>query len=210
MLNTNVEQVAWDTFKLGKSGRNVKLLYGKEPVRFCTSTLYTPFGVKSIDKEWSNFTEYSVDCSLNNSSNESATSFRMFLERLDLKIQELVKENKDLFAKGANEQFSYTNILRENGSYPKLMKLQFVRDKNGNFESFIFDDKKNKVSISESNLTSVISKGKNFKCIIECSKVWFYNGKVGTIWNIVQLKLSEKQIANNNTPSSYDNLMILD
>lgn len=206
MIDT--KQVAWESFKLGKSGRNVKLLYGKEPVKFCTSTLYTPFGVKSINKDWSNFTEYSVDCSLNNAQSESATSFRTFLETLDMKIKELVEQNQDMF-NSKESDFSYTNILRENGSYPKLMKLQFVRDKNGNFTSFIFDDKKNKLPVDESTLSQLVSKGQNFKCIIECSKVWFYNGKVGTIWNIVQLKLSEKQIKSTNA-TSYNELMIMD
>ena len=50
-------------FKLAKSGRAIKLVYNKEPVQICTSTLYSPFGVKPIIKEWSNFTEYNIDCS---------------------------------------------------------------------------------------------------------------------------------------------------
>jgi len=43
--------------KLGKSGRAIKLMYGKEPLQLCTSTMYIPFGVKFSVKEWTNYPE---------------------------------------------------------------------------------------------------------------------------------------------------------
>jgi len=214
-----------DDIKLGKSGRAIRLLYNKEPLQICTSTLYSPFGIKSVNKEWSNFTEYNLDCSMNQSSSETSTVFKNFIDKLDVIIQQLVKENLVLFNnknETANENFAYTSILRENGSYPKLMKLQFTRDKQGNFESFIFDEQKEKIPINENNIDNVIAKGKIFKTIIECVKVWYYNGKVGSIWKVVQLKFCErermKMIDDNDgdcteekdIPNIYNQLMIID
>lgn len=214
-----------DDVKLGKSGRAIRLLYNKEPLQICTSTLYSPFGIKSINKEWSNFTEYNVDCSLNQSSSETSVVFKNFIDKLDDVIQKLVKENLTLFNsknETANENFTYTSILRENKSYPKLMKLQFIRDKQGNFESFIFDEKKEKIPINENNIDNIIAKGKIFKTIIECVKVWYYNGKVGSIWKVVQLKFCERERIkmtdeneslmdeNNNIKNIYNQLMIID
>jgi hypothetical protein len=202
--------------KLAKSGRAVKLLYNKEPLQVCTSSLYSPFGVKSINKDWSNFTEYSIDCSLNQASSETAINFRTFVEELDVIIKTLVKENVHMFSnknETPNENFAYSSILRENGSYPKLMKLQLSRDKNGNFDSFIFDENKQKIRLDENNIETVLSKSKIFKCIIECSKLWYYNGKVGSIWNIVQLKFSEKTantLSSNGNGNVYTQLAILD
>lgn len=212
----NISDVDWDKFKIAKSGRAYKLLYDKEPVKFCTSTLYTPFGVNSVNKEWSNFTEYSVNCSVNsfNNKNENAKVLEQFLEKLDEKILELVNENLSLFENTKGDQlgsdFNYYKILRENGDYPKLMKLQFVRDKNGNFESFVFDENKEKIKLSDSNIEDTIQKRTMFKCIIECGKIWTFNNKLGSIWNIVQLKLSSKnnkfQSDNNNEECSvYEN-----
>ena len=179
-------------FKLAKSGRAVKLLYNKEHVQICTSTLYSPFGVKPFVKEWSNFTEYNIDCSLNQSNSENSVLFRETIERIDQNIQQLVKDNLNLFnVKDSN--FVYNSILRENGNYPRLIKFNLPRDKNCNFESFIFDINKNKVPVSENNVEEILSKGKVFRTIIECVKVWVYNGKVGSIWKIVQLKFSEKE-----------------
>jgi len=182
-------------FKLAKSGRAVKILYNKEPVQICTSILYSPFGVKPIVKEWSNFTEYNIDCSLNQSNSENSVLFRETIERIDQIIQQLVKDNLNLFnVKDSN--FVYNNILRQNGNYPKLVKFNLPRDKNGNFESFIFDINKEKIPVSENNIEEILSKGKVFRAIIECVKVWVYNGKVGSIWKVVQLKFSEKELDN--------------
>jgi uncharacterized protein YbaP (TraB family) len=94
------------------------------------------------------------------------------------------------------------------------MKLQLTRDRNGNFESFVFDEKKQKIPIDENNIEDILCKGKTFKTIIECVKVWYYDGKVGTIWKIVQLKLSEKtfdeKLEKEDGMNVYNQLMIDD
>jgi hypothetical protein len=195
MTVVDLQNINIDELKLGKSGRAVKLLYNKEPIQICTSTLFSPFGVKSVTKEWSDFTEYNIDCFINNSKSDISINFKKSMENLDELIQKLVKENLGLFSsktETANEAFVYTPILRENGNYPKLMRLQLTRDKNGNFESFLFDEAKTKISVNESNIETHLCKGKLFKTIIECVKVWYYNGKVGSIWKVVQLKFSNK------------------
>jgi hypothetical protein len=204
----DIDNTNWDNFVLAKSGRTVKLLYNKELVQVCTSSLYTPFGVKSVNKDWSNFSEYNLDCSINNAMSGGAITFQEFLEKLDKKIQTLAQENIDIFARNGGEtsDFVYTPILRENGNYPKLMKLQLSRDKNGNFTSVLFDENKTKIMIDESNINELLTKGKIFKCIIECSKVWYFNGKLGSIWNVVQLKFSERKGPSTQNP--YTTLMI--
>jgi hypothetical protein len=212
----NLQNLDQSCLKLGKSGRAVKLFYEKEPLQLCTSTMYIPFGVKYSVKEWANYAEYYVDCFLNNSKSETSNNFRMSLENLDNIIQNLVRDNLSMFdskQETANENFTYTPILRENGSYPKLMRIQFSRDKNGNFESFVFDENKQKIAIDENNIENVLCKGKTFKTIIECVKIWYYNGKVGSIWKIVQLKFSEKVIENapeQQSENVYTQLMIDD
>ena len=204
----DLQDIDWNLFQLAKSGRTIKLLYNKEPVQFCTSTLYTPFGVKSINKEWANFTEYNLDCSLNQATSETACMFREFLEKLDQKICELIKSNAALMNNVDVENLVYNNILKENGTYPKLVRLQLPRDKNGNFQSFLFSESKDKIKLDEKNIETLLSKGKTFRTIIECNKIWSYNGKVGSIWNIVQLRFSEFKKEAVDEKSVYENLMI--
>jgi len=204
----DIQSVDWENFQIAKSGRTYKLLYNKEPLQICTTSLYSPFGIKSVNKEWSNFTEYNLDCSMNQSNTDSPTIFRDFIEQLDEKLKSLIVENLHMFDKNAST-IEYSPFLRENKSYPKLMKLQLPRDRNGNFQSFIFDTNKDKIKINDNNIESVISKGKVFKCIIECAKLWVYNGKVGSIWNIVQLKFNENKIEKVQE-NVYNELMIED
>lgn len=216
-LPTKVTEVDWDGFNLAKSGRTVKLLYKKEPVQFCTTSLYTPFGVKWMSKEWSSFDDYWIDCSMNRNSEE----FKTFMEKLDETIKTLVKDNSHLF-QNLTDDFAYSSVLRENGAYPKLMKLGLPRDKNGNFTCFLFDENKKKIKLDEGNIEGLLKKGKIFKCIIECTKVWSYNGQVGSIWNVVQLKFSPPKPDERDedgpvdkfsqqTPSvAYDKLLIID
>lgn len=205
----NIAKISWDSLKLAKAGRTIKLIYDKTPLEFCTSTLYTPFGVKSVIKTWSNFTEYTMDVSINEQSGEE---FKEFLEKLDEKLKELIVDNNDLF-KDPVDIANYNYILKENKTFPKLMRLQLPRDKNGNFESFIFDENKNKVKIDDDNIKVILCKGASFKCIVECAKLWVYDGKIGSIWNIKQLKFTEKykpikeEGAVNNI---YDSIMIED
>ena len=83
MTVIDLQNLEVDKFKLGKSGRAIKLFYDKEPVQICTSTMYLPFGVKSVSKEWSNYSEYNMDCFLNNSTSDISITFRESIEKLD-------------------------------------------------------------------------------------------------------------------------------
>ena len=89
---------------------------------------------------------------------------------------------------------TYCPILRENGTYPKLFRIQLPRDKNGNFTFFAFDETKEKIKVSESNIENLFSRGKVFRGIIECQKLWVYNGKIGSIWNLVQMKACKEEV----------------
>ncbi|NBU34174.1 hypothetical protein EB118_04875 [bacterium] len=193
----------FNKLKIGKSGRLLKLVYDKEPLSFCTEALYMPFSVNSNTKEWSNMTEYSIECSLDQSSSEQSVAFKTFLEKLDETVESLLKAHPDV-----TTDFTYYKFFKDNGNYPKRMRLQLPRDKYGNFCSFVFDNNKNKIPISEDNLETVLCKGKVFKCIIECAKVYIYNGKAGSIWNITQLKFQQPTSAGEGIDPVYSQIMI--
>lgn len=213
----DIGKVDWSLVQLVKSGRSVKLMYNKEPLQFCTATLYTPFGVRSIDRDWSNFSEYSIDCSVSSLRSETSETFVNFLKELENNASKLVNDNLDIFKTPKSKQqipetVQFSPIMRENGTYPKLIKLQLPRDKNGNFESFAFDQNKDKIRLSEDNIQTVLAKGKSFKCILECAKLWLWNDKVGIVWNIVQLKQVENAKRENaiQDADKYTENMILD
>lgn len=99
-----------------------------------------------------------IDCSLNQSKSETSVKYRESLEELDRQVIKLIQDNLGQFNTGSmtfepeDIPNIYSPILRENKSYPKLMKLNLPRDSKGNFECVIFDENKNKSSIDENNL----------------------------------------------------------
>ena len=224
MSHINLLDLDLSKLKIAKSGRYIKVIYNKEPLQIVTGKLYTPFGVKINPNNYSNISTCYIDCSLNQSTSETSIKYRELLEILDNKIIELIKDSLHLFNTG-NLNFDpeditniYSPILRNNKTFPKLIKLMLPRDSKGNFESVIFDENKNKIIINEKSLEDVLCKGKIFRTIIECNKIWYYNGRFGTTWNIKQLKFvnnvpideikgEDNTITNTNI---YQNIMILD
>lgn len=220
MSHVNLFDLDLSKLKLAKSGRFVKIMYNKEPLQLVTGKLYTPFGAKSVQNSYSPFTTCYIDCSLNQSKSEASVKYRESLEALDRKIAELISENLGLFNTG-NSTYSpediasiYSPILRENKSYPKLMKISLPRDSKGNFECVIFDENKEKVLLEENNVEEVLCKGKIFKGIVECAKIWYYNERFGTTWNLKQMKFMENVQSDapekEDRSQMYQNIMLLD
>lgn len=205
----DINEINWDLLTLVKSGRAIKVMYDNKPLEFVTTILYSPFGVKSVKRDWSMFEDYSIDCSLHNEkTNTSSIEFNKFLQTLDTNIQRLCKDNWNILdtkSSSSYDNVTFIPMLKDNKTYPKLVKLNFSRDKNGNFTSFVFDEDKNKILINEDNIDEILTRGRRFRCIIECGKIWLYNDKVGTIWNINQLKLSSKSEANDNLDIESEN-----
>jgi hypothetical protein len=220
MSHVNLFELDFSQLKIAKSGRNIKIIYNKEPVQIVTGKMYTPFGVKANQNNFSQFATYHLDCSLNQSTSDISVKYRESLEKLDNRIIELIQDNLQLFNTNVSREdipSVYSRILRENKTYPKLMKISLPRDSKGNFESVIFDENKNKILLEESTIENVLCKGKIFKTIIECGKLWYYNGRFGTTWTLKQLKFAEaqnleneKQKNINNNNDIYQTIMICD
>lgn len=187
MTIQNLHELSFNNLKLAKVGRNIKLLNDKQSLNINTNILYMPFNLNKYKKQWSNIEEYSVDCYVqdNLSSNK--------LVEFDNVIFDLVKNNSQLFGSSDLNDAVYSTMYRDNKNYPKLLKLYLPRDSNGNFTTQFFDHESNKIIINEDNIESILTKKTMFKCIITCTKVWYYQNKIGSIWEIVQLKLNDNK-----------------
>jgi hypothetical protein len=197
MSHVNIIDIDFEKVKIGKSGKTIKLLYDNSPLQLVTSKMYAPFGVKINQSDYSHFTNCHLDCSVSQSTLPTGIEISENFESLDKKIIEVIKSNSNLFNQkdvgeiNFNEDAFYTPIFKGNSTYPKLMKISLPRDKNGNFDFVIFDESKKKIKIDDSNIEEVLTKGKNFKCIIECSKIWTYKNRIGTTWNVIQMRFCE-------------------
>jgi len=177
----------FDDLMLAKSGRVIKLIQDKQPLNLSTVTLYLPFGVSKYKKQWSAFEEYSVDCYINDSNNN--TEYVSKLTEFNDHLFNLSKSNLQLFGLHQSVEVTNSPFYRDNKTFPKLLKLQLPRDQNGNFTTQFFDENSKRIIVNEQNIDTVLSKKTLFKSIITCSKVWAYQNKIGSIWNVLQLKL---------------------
>lgn len=176
----DLENIDLEKLTFGKSGKTQKLIYDKCNLNLKTSELYLPFNINKYKKSWSNFEEYSIDCYINNNQ-----QFSDNLDKLDEKINELASNGNEI---------SYTKMYRDNKQYPKLLKLYLPRDNNGNFTTCFFDEFSTPIIVNEQNIESILTKKSIFKTLITNAKVWTYENKVGSTWNIVQLKFSPKTL----------------
>ena len=217
MSHINLNEIDLSKLRIAKVGRAVKLIYGesKEPLQLVTGKLYSPFGVRMNENKYSNWNTYNIDCSLNQSNSEISVAYKTSLEVLDQRIIELLANSNQLFENDKNKphddlfddiQNYYSPILRENKTYPKIMKIALPRDTKGNFECVLFDENKEKVQIDDNNIQQILCKGKIFKSIIECKNVWYYNSasgpKFGTTWNLKQLRFTQNDPSTNAGSSS--------
>lgn len=216
MSHVNLNEIDLNQLKIAKSGKMIKLVYNKEPLQLITSKIYSPFGVKVNTNTYSNFTTCHLDCSLNQSNSETSVKYSKALEALDNRIIELIQEYEQLFnTDNDNINFNdiksiYCPILKENKTYPKLMKISLPRDTKGNFDFVVFDETKNKITVDDSTIEQVLCKGKIYKGIIECSKIWYYKGKFGTTWNFKQLKFVENNVQPHSKQEIYQKNMLID
>ena len=197
-----LNDVNFQNINLAKSGRSVKLIYDKQTLNITTPILYMPFNLNKYQKQWSNYEDYSVDCYVDTyGENETQDSIGK-LNALNECIFETVKSNLNLFNVPNNEEISFSPFYKDNKTFPKLLKLNFPRDTNGNFITQFFDENSNKIFVDENNIDTILTKKTSFKTIIGCSKVYVYQSKAGCSWDILQLKLNPKK-TNSTSSTNY-------
>lgn len=157
-----------------------KLLEG---LQIKSEKMYMPFGVSSFENKFSSFADYQVSVYV--SENDTKT-----LDSLDARVQELGHETGILNF----DSCEWRPILKKNKDFPRLLTLKLPRDKNGNFETIVFDEDKNKIMIGLDNIEEIFCKKRTFKCVFQNVKVWEYNGAIGSIWKILQIRYCRETV----------------
>lgn len=206
-------EINWDLFKLGKSGRQIKLYYNKSLVCFQTSSLYTPFGVNSYSNQWSDIDTYTINCSFLDTNNKD--KFTTFFNKLDEKIKTLVYENLDLFNIVDESVITYCSMYKKqqnkSTNYPALINLNFKRDTNGNFSTIYYNENSEQVILTESNISELIPKKSCFKTILSINKISFYNNSIYINIVIDQIKKNIKNKSEtSNSSNDFTKLLIVD
>lgn len=180
---------------LVKSGKSIRVIdtETRKPLRVTSKELYLPFGVSSWENQYSKFQDYSLQTYVN-----IDPEFEKYCEELDEKVKSLCLSSP-LFENG-----EYKSLLKQNKDFPRLFKINLPRDRFGNFDFVVFDKDLNKIMVTEDNVEYIFCKKRTFTCIFESCKVWQYNGSIGTIWNLVQVKYKDLEVvedASTNVPT---------
>ena len=227
MSHIKPENFDQSQLKIAKSGRTVSLRYSGNPFQLSSCKMYSPFGINGKSNDYSPFTNWTLDCSINQNPSIASLAYQDTINTIDKSVIDLIKTNNNLFnpKDTQNIEFEqndfYSPILRQNKTYPKLMKLSFPRDRNGNILSILFDENGNKILLNDNNIEKLLSKGTIFKCIIEFSKFWCFQNRIGSTWNVLQLRLCSKKIniveeldneteQNVTTNNNFNNNLMLD
>ena len=202
----------FDCLKIGLDKKTPKLYYERrdendapvlDELQIQFPHMNVPFGIKENEhkNQWSNFKEYYFDCSLKHSVEEE--NFNNFMQKLNEKIKSLINECSS-FKEPCTDD-NYGNIERT-GKFNSLIKLNVLRDKEGNFNSYVFRynsaKKHDKVLIKDENIHEVIKAKTIFIPIVNCSKIYYYKERYGSIWNLIQMLIIEKQVETAPKPES--------
>ncbi len=186
----------FNKIKIGLDKKTTKLYYERleqnetvlEELQIQFPHMIIPFGLKQNENknQWSNFKEYYFDCSLK--QNEEEENFNKFLSNLNSKIIELINNSSQFKEPCTAESY---NSIEKTGKYNSLIKVNIQRDKEGNFNSYVFSyntsKKHDKILVKDENINDVIKPKTIFIPIINCSKIYFYKDRYGSIWNLVQM-----------------------
>jgi hypothetical protein len=210
------KEIDFNKIKIGLDKKTVKLYYEKtnengdvisEDLQIQFPHMFLPFGLKENENksQWSNFKEYYFDCSIRQDSEES--NFNNFLNNLNSRIMTLINEQSS-FKEDCIEN-NYGKI-EKTSKFKNLIKLNIQRSKDGNFNSYFFKynsaKKHDKLLIKDENINDILKYGTIFIPTINCSKIYYYKDKYGSVWNLVQMLIidtPENKPGNNNVSNVY-------
>jgi hypothetical protein len=162
--------------------------------------LETPFGLSVFDKIPGAPPKYSIDLKLRGyddaASNPKIAAIYNAMHSLDEYMLEQGVKNSSAWFKGqkSREVLSelYTPTVKfakdAEGNlkpYPPTIKLQ-LRQRDGKFESQVYDDKKR--PMADIPLEDILVKGMVGTYLIQCTGVWFAGGKFGLSWKTLQIR----------------------
>lgn len=187
-------------FRLGNVKKATKLLYDKESTFLKTPKLYLPFGAKiNKFKTYSSFDEYYLDCSVSDEESEESVAFYKLISEIESTVVSLIEKDNGVLFKNFHGPVMLNSLFKKQDNYKPLIKLSLPRNTNGEFNCEFFDQEKNALVVSDSNVQELLSRGANFRAIIELDRVWFFNDKFGITLKLKQLKFSKEQVKQTET-----------
>ena len=161
--------------------------------------------------KFNNKEKYSISLTFKGMENDDdLMKFFKLLKNLDNFILKYIIRNKNkLFQKEINNDMikkSYTPLIKvsldkdtkkPDNKYPPSLKVN-IPYKNNNFETIVFNSKKEQVNFKNTPIVSILVKDLKVKLLIKMSNIWVMENKSGCSLSASQIKLTEthKKIKN--------------
>ena len=194
-----------------RGGKAVPIKNHENKQLYLSSPLMLTWGVNKND--YDNNGKFTYDFSLqfpreqDSTRSEQTERFLSNIQALEEKVKaETIKHGKDWFNKNMSKEVVnalYTPMLKypkgEDGE-PDHSRMPTLRVKipcwDGKFNIELYNLQNALIFPDESNedLTpeSLIQKGQNVACVLECGGIWFAGGKFGVTWRLVQAVVEPK------------------
>jgi hypothetical protein len=182
---------------LESGGKQAYVNYDGRPLVMQVGSLETTFGLSMFDKPPAP-PKYTVDLKLQGHDTPDTVGGTVFsaMNALDeFMIQQAVKNSRQWFKADLNPDMArmlYTPTVRfakdaegNDKPYPPTLKIQ-LRQKDGKFETDVYDDKKR--SLKDVPLEDILVKKAFLTVLIQCTGVWLAGGKFGLSWKAIQIR----------------------
>lgn len=206
-----------------KVSKSVYMSHDKKPIIIQLPPMFTaPYGLSCWPKDPKpdEKTKWSLDLSFK--GYEDPSRVKPFYDKMNELDQKLIQdgcENSALWLSNKHKSTDvteavYTKIVKWskdkntqeiNTQYPPTFKFSNLQlDKEGNFTCAVFDQNRNKISLTPEN-----SKGTQVVAIVQCLGLWISGKNFGCSWKLLQLKmvitpnLKVYSFLDDNTAESY-------
>lgn len=178
-ITLNWENVDIEKFTLCKSGKNLKLRYDNQDFKIITDVLYCPFDSNVNTFTWMKHKQWSLTCNI------ISGDFKIFLKNMSNKIKYLLEQEQLL-----DSSYEYRDLYTQKGQYMSL-RLNLKRKSDGKFLSNVFSPEREIITFNDVDVKNLFTK-KYIKTIIECEKIYLYNGKCGSVWCLDQGRFQQE------------------
>ena len=194
-----VSNVSFSAIKmLDSGGKQAYLNYATKPLVMQVGSLETPFGMSVFDKV--SPPKYSVELNLRGyddpATSPGVASIFNALTALDEFMIETGVKNSRAWFKGdmsrdvVSALYSPSLKIARDAEgnpkpYPPSLKIQ-LRQKDGKFESVVYDDQKR--PMEGVPLEDILVKRAQLTVLMQCTGVWFAGGKFGLSWKAIQIR----------------------
>lgn len=176
----NTENIKFSKLRDENRHKFVSVFYNNHKFRIHSPKVRIPFGIKKFGNN------YVLQVSISDSN------MKEMLYNVDEFLKQAGTDNSKEWFQTNKDVGKFKSNIKQSGTFPPLLSIKLPRDSLGEYKFSVYDDKKEKIEITNENIEEVFEKGTIIKPILECVGVWFKDNTYGISWKLFQAKVESK------------------